>query len=381
MQQSRKKPPARFLGPWRWAGLLVGGALLLFLLLPSPIDPVEWTPPTKPVPTGVLTPNADLRQAQFLAQGDLKGPEDVAVDAQGRLYTGTSDGKIHRLTLDQNGQMLRREVFVDTQGRPLGLVFERQGNLIVADAKRGLLSVSPQGEITTLTVAVDGVPFNFVDDLDIGPDGTIYFSEASSRFGGHNERYDWPYDLFEARPHGRLLAYSPQTKTTRVLLKDLYFANGVTLSPRGDYVLVIESFRYRIARYWLKGPKAGTSDYLATNLPGIPDGLMSDRQGTFWVSIDAPRVDFLDWLHARPWLKAQLVKLPQSIWFDGNNRKRYGLVLALDETGAIVRSLHDPTGQVFMTSNVVPHDGYLYLGTLTGDYIGRYRLSKPKADP
>jgi len=39
-------------------------------------------------------------------------------------------------------------------------------------------------------------------------------------------------DLFEARPHGRLLRYDPVSRRTTVLLRDLYFANGVALSQR-----------------------------------------------------------------------------------------------------------------------------------------------------
>lgn len=38
-----------------------------------------------------------------------------------------------------------------------------------------------------------------------------------------------------------------------MLLKDLYFANGVALSKDESFVLVAETFQYRISRYWLKG--------------------------------------------------------------------------------------------------------------------------------
>ncbi len=36
-------------------------------------------------------------------------------------------------------------VFANTGGRPLGLIFDREGNLIVADAIKGLLSVNKGG--------------------------------------------------------------------------------------------------------------------------------------------------------------------------------------------------------------------------------------------
>jgi hypothetical protein len=53
----------------------------------------------------------------------------------------------------------------------------------------------------------------------------------------------------------------------------------------------------------------------------------------------------------------------------------YGLVLAYDEHGRLLRSLHDPQGRhVSPITSVEPDGGFLYLGTLTGDWIGRYRL-------
>ena len=38
-------------------------------------------------------------------------------------------------------------------------------------------------------------------------------------------------------------------------------------------VFVIETFRYRLSRYWIEGPRAGEWEVVAENLPGIPDGV------------------------------------------------------------------------------------------------------------
>ena len=93
------------------------------------------------------------------------------------------------------------------------------------------------------------------------------------------------FDLLEARPHGRLLRYDPATRQTTVLLRDLYFANGVALSRGEDFVLVNETYRYRTRRFWLKGPKAGTSDVFLDNLPGFPDNIDGNRKGSFWLAL------------------------------------------------------------------------------------------------
>ncbi len=343
--------------------VLVAAVALYLALTPSPIDPLAWAPAAPPPMQGVLEPNDTLMKAELLGLGQVKGPEDTAVDAAGRVYAGQSDGRVIRL--NGSGQP---ETFADTGGRPLGMDFDTQGNLIVADAWKGLLKIAPQGQISRLTDSADGLPFGFTDDLDIASDGRIYFSDASSRF----HQPDYVLDLLETRPHGRLLRYDPATGKTEVLLKDLYFANGVALSAGEDFVLVNETYRYRITRYWLKGPKAGQQDVFIDNLPGLPDNLQGDRHGTFWVALPTPRKADADFILDHPWLKRQLAKLPRALL---PKPTPYGLVLAIDENGKILRSLHDTSGQhLRMITSAKPVGDELYLGSLENDRIGRLKI-------
>ncbi|MEX6502579.1 SMP-30/gluconolactonase/LRE family protein [Pseudomonas zhanjiangensis] len=345
------------------AVLAIGAGAAYLLLTPSPIDPLAWQAPPAPAMTGVLEPNDTLMKAELLGRGQVHGPEDSAVDDQGRVYSGLHDGRIVRI--DGDGGL---ETFADTGGRPLGMDFDAAGRLIVADAYKGLLAIDPQGRIQVLSTEAEGVPFKFTDDLDIASDGTIYFSDASSRF----EQPDYLLDLLEARPHGRLLSYDPASGETRVLLKDLYFANGVALSAAEDFVLVNETYRYRITRYWLKGDKAGSHEVFIDNLPGLPDNLQGDGAGTFWVALPSPRKADADFLHRHPWLKAQLAKLPRALW---PKAIPYGLVVALNEQGEIVRSLHDTSGShLRMITSAKPVGDYLYLGSLDNDRIGKLQI-------
>ncbi|VXB68195.1 Gluconolactonase [Pseudomonas sp. 8AS] len=340
--------------------LAIAGAAGYLALTPSPIDPLAWQPPLAPLMTGALEPNDTLMKAELLAQGQIHGPEDTAVDAQGRVYAGLHDGRIVRIGADG-----KAETFAATGGRPLGMDFDAQGNLIVADAYKGLLRISPAGQSEVLATEADGVPFAFTDDLDIASDGRIYFSDASSKF----HQPDYLLDLLEGRPYGRLLRYDPATGKSETLLKDLYFANGVALSQNEDFVLVNETYRYRITRYWLKGDKAGSHDVFIDNLPGMPDNLQGDRAGTFWVALPTPRKADADFLQNQPWLKAQLAKLPRSMW---PKPQDYGLAIALNEQGQIVQSLHDTSGtHLRMVTSVKPVGNYLYFGSLNNDRIGK----------
>ena len=146
--------------------LIIAAGLLYLLMWPVPITPAAWTPPDAPILAGQFQQNSRLTTTQRLSLGTGFGPEDVALDAQGRIYGGFEDGRIIQLQADGT----QPRVFADTHGRPLGLSFDQTGNLIVADAIKGLLSVNPSGEVTALSTGADGIPFACTNDLDVAAD-------------------------------------------------------------------------------------------------------------------------------------------------------------------------------------------------------------------
>ena len=254
-------------------GILLVVVLLAYLFTwPVPINPAAWTPPPAPELTGQYAPNSELTKIEKLPVNAF-GPEDVAIDDQDRLYCGTADGQIFRLQPDGT----RPEVFANTSGRPLGLIFDRDRNLIVADAIKGLLAIAPDGKITTLSREADTVPFRCTNDLDVAADGTIYFTDASYKF----PLTQLKADVLEHQPNGRFLAYDPRTKQTRVLLNDLYFANGVAVSPDQSFVLVNDTGAYRVRRYWLSWAEAGTVGRLHRQFAWFPRWHFFKRQGHF----------------------------------------------------------------------------------------------------
>ena len=91
---------------------------------------------------------------------------------------------------------------------------------------------------------VNGLPMMLVNDLDIGRDGTIYFTDSSSKW---QRRYN-RYSILEGDKTGRLLAYYPRSGEVEVLVDGLQFANGVQLSPEGDFLLVVETTASRIMK-------------------------------------------------------------------------------------------------------------------------------------
>ena len=334
--------------------------LLVYLLLwPVPISPAVWMPPPAPELTGVYAQNSELTKIERLPINGNK-PEDVAFDSQDRIYCGDEGGRIYRFQPDGT----KPEPFAETKGRPLGLAFDHDGNLIVADAIVGLLSIAPNGQPTVLAIDADHTPFRCTNDLDIAGDGTIYFTDASYKF----PLTELKADVLEHQPNGRFLSYDPKTKQTRVLLKDLYFANGVAVSPDQTFVLVNDTGAYRVRRYWLKGEKAGQSDIFIDNLPGFPDGISSNGKDMFWLALVNRRDAGLDWLMPHPFLRKIVWRLPS---FLQPNIKRYAFALGLDLNGKVVRNLQDPSAQFTQIANVVEHKGNLYFGSIGESAIGR----------
>jgi sugar lactone lactonase YvrE len=259
-------------------------------------------------------------------------------------------------------------VFANTQGRPLGLIVDREGNLIVADAIKGLLSVNKAGEITVLAEEADGVKFKCLNDLDIGADGTIYFTEASNKF----PMSQFTNDLLEHQPNGRLLALDPKSRRPRTLLRSIHFANGVAVSPDQTFVLVAETGEYRIRRVWVKEPKMGQSDIFIENLPGFPDGISSNGRDRFWLALVTPRQALFDRMLPYPFMRKMVARLPK---FMQPAPKRYSFVLGLDPQGRVTENLQNGSDDCYAEiANVVEHDGALYFGSIGEDTIGRFPL-------
>ena len=216
-----------------------------------------------------------------------------------------------------------------------------------------------------------GTPFCITVDHRTLEDDTVTVRERDSTEQRRIPVNELSGVLRELRDTGRLLAYRDGEVT--VELEGLGFANGVVPGPDGESLLVTETSRYRVTRYYHRGDRAGESEPFAANLPGYPDNIDRVANGEgYWVAVPAPRDATLDGLHQYPWLVRQLGKLPDRV-LAGVDGDDYGLLLRLNEEGAVVDSHHDPTGGVFGVTSATPHEGGLYLGSLWADRLVRVR--------
>ncbi|NNC79249.1 MAG: SMP-30/gluconolactonase/LRE family protein [Acidimicrobiales bacterium] len=315
--------------------------------------PEAWSPPKAPPLTGDFEENHRLRDAELIEVPGT-GPEDVAIDGTGNLFTGTDNGTI--LRIDPGGSITP---IAKVGGRPLGI--ELHGDdLLVCNADLGLQLVSQTGAVEVLTDAVNGSPLKLTNNASVASDGSIYFTESSTRWPLH----EYASDLIEGQTTGRLIKRDPTGETT-VLVDGLQFANGVAFDSTEASVFVAETGRYRIHRHWITGDRAGQTEIFVENMPGFPDNL-SFADGTLWVAIASPRQPPLDVMASRTWMRHVVHRLPEAVQ---PAAVRHGMVFGYDETGAVTHNLQDPTGRVAITTGVRASEGKLYVGSLSDSHI------------
>jgi sugar lactone lactonase YvrE len=365
-----------------FAALLALLALLTAYLLfwPVPIQPVSWEVSKAPGYSGAHAVNKRLANLQKIEIGKEVGPEHLAIGPDGKLYAAMTSGNILRMQPDGSMQ----EVFVNTQGRVLGFDFDAAGNMIAADAIRGLLSIAPDKQITVLADKVGADPIRYADAVVVAKSGKIYVSDASTRFSPKEVSNAFEasvLDIIEQSSTGRILEYDPANKTTRIVAKGLSFANGVALSANERQIFAAETGKYRVWRIDVNASDldvrqtsgmSGATHIVLPNLPGYPDNIMrglptADGKPTLWVGLVKPRSAVVDGMAEKPFLRSLTLRVPRLLW---PIPPKYGHVIAFTEDGTIVQDLQDPSGAYPETTSVLETKDRLYVQSLHAPFIG-----------
>ncbi|KAK0603943.1 hypothetical protein LWI29_010448 [Acer saccharum] len=327
-----------------------------------PLQELARTPQTAPARNERM-----LRGSEMVGTGVLKAPEDVVYDSEsGVVYTGCEDGWVRRVTVSESAADSVVEDLVNTGGRPLGLAIGNN-EIIVADAYKGLLSITGNSTLL-LTDEADGRKFKLTDAVDIAEDGIIYFTDASYKYN----MKDFLFDVLEGKPHGRFMSFDPKTKTTRVLVSDIYFANGVAVSPDQTYVVFCESIMRRCKKYYIKGEKSGRVDKFINDLPGLADNIHYDGQGLYWIAINMEITKVWDLAFRYPFIRKIIAIVERHV---GMPKKiRNGGVMAVYLEGKPVAHYYDP--ELTLITSAIKIGDHLYCGSLTKPYILRLNLRK-----
>lgn len=322
-------------------------------------SPRSWQPLPSPPLTGALEENDRLAAAQIWAVPG-NGPEDVVVTSNGEAIAGLDDGRIVRV--DQAGKAVE---VVNLGGRPLGIEWLDDDVLVVSNADLGLQRVTLSGEVTTLADTFEDQALLLTNNASVASDGTIYFSDSSTRW----VLDDYVTDLLEGTATGRVFALAPDGSMT-IVTEGLNFANGIALDAKEESIFIAETGTYRVHRHWISGPDKGETELFLDNLPGFPDNL-SFGEGILWVSLASPRQTMIDIMLPRPYLRRVANAMPAAL---KPKPVRHGMVLGYDEDGYLVHNLQDSSGTVAITASARIHDGRLFIGSITEPHIAVFEL-------
>lgn len=340
-------------------------------------------PPDAKIDSGtVWALNDKLKDVYVIGEGEIEGAEDVICDRHDNLYGGSRHGDIIRFFPPDYKKW---EIFAHIGGAPLGMAFDKDDNLNVCVGGMGVYRITPQREVQLVTDETnrsiysvnDDSRMRLADDLDIVDDGRIFFSEATTRY----EIHDWPIDGLEARGNGRILCYDPHTGKTHTVLRNLIFPNGVCVANNKQSILFSETWGCTVKRFWFDGPNKGKVEIVMDNLPGYPDNINWASDGNYWMSLLGMRSPALDLAWKMPGFRKRMAKrVPRDEWLFPN--VNIGCVLKFNDRGEVLDILWDLGAKNHpQITSMREHRGYLFLGGLSNNRIGRYKIPEKECDP
>ncbi len=200
--------------------------------------------------------------------GFTEGP---AWDKAGFLYVSDEEqNKLYRVYLDGHKEPLI------SLGDPDGNTFDNQHELIdCASVLRAIIRVKPDGTYTTFADQFEGHRFNSPNDVVLGPDGALYFTDPTLDLP-KGEKQEIPFQgVYRADAKGNI----------RLLVKDMSQPNGLAFSPDGKRLYVDDSEQKNIRVFdFANGSVTNERLFGEEKEPGgVPDGMRVDQMGNLYV--------------------------------------------------------------------------------------------------
>ena len=189
----------------------------------------------------------------------------VSDEEQNKIFKVFSDG--------------RKEELISL-GDPDGNTYDRKGRLIdCASVLRAIIAVAPDEKYTLLADRYEGKKFNSPNDVIVGPDGALYFTDPTLDLV-KGETQEIPFQgVYRLDEEGQV----------RLLTKDLTQPNGLAFSPDGKRFYVDDSKQRNIRVYDVNPDGSLANGRIFGEEPGgphegVPDGMRVDQAGNLYVT-------------------------------------------------------------------------------------------------
>jgi gluconolactonase len=193
-------------------------------------------------------------------------------DAAGFLYVSDeTQNKIYRVHPDGSKES------VIALGDPDGNTFDRRKRLIdCASVLRAIILVDPNGQYKTLAERFEGKRFNSPNDVVVGPDGALYFTDPTLDLVA-GQKQEIPFQgVYRLGDNGDV----------RLLIKDMSQPNGLAFSPDGKKLYVDDSEQKNIRVFDFSAPATVANERVFGDEKeegGVPDGIRVDEAGNLFV--------------------------------------------------------------------------------------------------
>lgn len=210
-----------------------------------------------------------------MVAGGFGFTEGPVWDKAGFVYVSDEEiNEIYRVYPDGHKEQLI------ALGDPDGSTFDHQLRLLdCASVLRAIISISPDGKYTVLADRFEGNKFNSPNDVVVGPDGAIYFTDPTLDLP-QGEKQQIPFQgVYRLDEKGGV----------RLLTKELAQPNGLAFSPDGKRFYVDDSQRRNIRVYDFSPDGTLRNGRIFGEEPGgkgdgVPDGMKVDRNGNLFVT-------------------------------------------------------------------------------------------------
>jgi len=248
----------------------------------------------------------DKNSAVTKVGGGYKFTEGPSVAPDGRVFfTDQPNDKID--VWSEKGNKIT--TFLQHSERSNGTYFNKKGELVTcADLHNRLVIIDKKGKMTTIAENYNGQPLNAPNDLWIGPNGGIYFSDP------YYHREYWEPGRKELQDKRGVYYLNPEGKVTRVI-DDYKQPNGLIGTPDGKILYVSDINDGKIWKYDIQPD--GTLANKTFFAPEGSDGMTIDNQGNVYLTNKV--VSVFD-KTGKSVARIEVPEQPSNLCFGGKNR-------------------------------------------------------------